>query len=349
MGLQEYFAQLGQGIDLVAECSGLSVPALEKMGASTHDVAELTCLHAIYFGSTPYTGKQRLAVDAARRNQHSLSTLRLIESFTRRVKELRAAWNLRVELCSTPGEQVSAVAKRRVRELRVPHKYRERALLRQHPNGLATLTVTGNGLDMTDAFRTIDQQHPGASFIARMLGTTDTDTSSDISPDSPAGTSPATRTRVTTMAVLRLEDYGKILRRKGDDVLVRTTSGAVITGAQLVERACANEGLITVISRVQGPVDLYRFERFASAKQRTMLAAEHPTCAWPGCSIPAERGQFHHLTPWKHGGETNIANLVTLCHYHNGVNEDDPNAPPRRGRLTRNGGTIVWQPPHTSR
>ncbi|MDN6474993.1 HNH endonuclease signature motif containing protein, partial [Corynebacterium flavescens] len=147
--------------------------------------------------------------------------------------------------------------------------------------------------------------------------------------------------------VLQLEDYGTILRRERDDVLVRTTSGAVVTGAQLVERACANEGLITVISRALGPVDLYRFERFASVKQRTMLAAEHPTCAWPGCTIPAERGQFHHLTPWSHGGETNVANLVTLCNYHNGVNDDDPNAPPRRGRLTRKGGKIIWQPPHT--
>ncbi|MDN6551698.1 MAG: HNH endonuclease, partial [Corynebacterium flavescens] len=107
------------------------------------------------------------------------------------------------------------------------------------------------------------------------------------------------------------------------------------------------EGLITVISRAQGPVDLYRYERFASVKQRTMLAAEHPTCAWPGCTTPAERGQFHHLTPWKHGGETNVVNLVTLCSYHNGVNEDDPNAPPRRGRLTRQDGKIIWQPPHT--
>ncbi|MGP5242185.1 HNH endonuclease signature motif containing protein [Corynebacterium flavescens] len=335
MGLQEYFAQLSRGVDLVAECSGLSAPDLEKMGASAQDAAELIGLHTIYFGPTPYTGKQRLALDAARRNGHCLSTLRLIESFTRRAKVQLGAWNLRVELCSTPGEQVTAVARRRLREMRVPRKYCERALLRQHPNGLATLTVTGNGLDMADAFRTIDQQHPGKSFIARMLGKADG--------------APAERTRVTTMAVLQLEDYGKLVRRERDDVMIRTTSGAVITGAQLVERACANEGLITVISRAQGPVDLYRFQRFASAKQRTMLAAEHPTCAWPGCTTPAERGQFHHLTPWSHGGETNVANLVTLCSYHNGVNEDDPNAPPRRGRLTRQGGTIVWQPPHTSR
>ncbi|MDN6198450.1 HNH endonuclease signature motif containing protein [Corynebacterium flavescens] len=333
MGLQEYFAQLGRGVDLVAECSGLSAPDLEKMGASAQDAAELIGLHTIYFGPTPYSGKQRSAVNSARRNGHTLSTLHHIESFTRRVKEQRAAWNLRVELCATPSEQVTAVARRRLREMRAPREYCERVLLRQHPNGLATLTVTGNGLDMADAFRTIDHKRPGESFIACMLGK--------------AG--PAARTRVTTMAVLQLEDYGTILRRERDDVVVRTTSGAVITGAQLVERACANEGLVTIISRTQGPVDLYRFDRFASVKQRTMLAAEHPTCAWPGCNTPAERGQFHHLTPWKHGGETNVANLVTLCSYHNGINEDDPNAPPRRGRLTRQGGTIVWQPPHTSR
>ncbi|MGP5507358.1 HNH endonuclease signature motif containing protein [Corynebacterium flavescens] len=332
MGLQEYFAQLSRGVDLVAECSGLSAPDLEKMGASAQDAAELISLHTIYFGPTPYTAKQRSAVCAARRNGHTLSTLQHIESFTRRITGKLDAWNLRVELCSTPGEHVTAVARRRLREMRVPRQYTERVMLRQHPNGLATLTVTGNGLDMADAFRTIDHKRPGESFIARMLGK--------------AG--PAARTRVTTMAVLQLEDYGTILRRERDDVLVRTTSGAVITGAQLVERACANEGLVTIISRTQGPVDLYRFERFASVKQRTMLAAEHPTCAWPGCNTPAERGQFHHLTPWKHGGETNVVNLVTLCSYHNGINDDDPNAPPRRGRLTRQGGTVVWQPPHTS-
>ncbi|MGP5508182.1 HNH endonuclease signature motif containing protein, partial [Corynebacterium flavescens] len=253
-----------------------------KMGASAQDAAELISLHTIYFGTTPYTGKQRSAVNSARSNGHTLSTLCQIESYARRVKARLAAWNLRVELCATPSEQVTAVARRRLREMCVPRTYCERALLRQHPNGLTTLTVTGNGLDMADAFRTIDHKRPSESFVARMLG----------------DAAPAARTRVTTMAVLQLEDYGKLVRREGGDVMIRTTSGAVITGAQLIERACANEGLITVISRTLGPVDLYRFERFASVKQRTMLAAEHPTCAWPGCTTPAERGQFHHLVPW---------------------------------------------------
>lgn len=38
-----------------------------------------------------------------------------------------------------------------------------------------------------------------------------------------------------------------------------------------------------------------------------------------------------------------MANLATLCHYHNGVNEDDPNAPPLRGRLARVDGKVRWQ------
>ncbi|MDN6198672.1 MAG: HNH endonuclease, partial [Corynebacterium flavescens] len=112
MGLQEYFAQLSRGVDLVAECSGLSAPDLEQLGASAQDAAELISLHTIYFGTTSYTGKQRSAVCAARRNGHTLTTLLHIESFTRRVQGRLAAWNLRVELCATPSEQVDAVARR---------------------------------------------------------------------------------------------------------------------------------------------------------------------------------------------------------------------------------------------
>ncbi|MDU7102848.1 MAG: HNH endonuclease, partial [Corynebacterium sp.] len=30
------------------------------------------------------------------------------------------------------------------------------------------------------------------------------------------------------------------------------------------------------------------------------------------------------------------------CPYHNGVNQDDPNAPPLRGRLARVNGKVRW-------
>ena len=92
-------------------------------------------------------------------------------------------------------------------------------------------------------------------------------------------------------------------------------------------------------------MNLYRTERLASPKQRTMAAAENPTCPWPQCNYPADECQVHHLTAWRHGGETNPENLTIACPYHNGVNDDDPNAPPVRGRLARVNGTIRWLPP----
>lgn len=99
----------------------------------------------------------------------------------------------------------------------------------------------------------------------------------------------------------------------------------------------------------EGPVNLYRTARVANDKQRIMAAAENPRCAWPGCNQPADLSQVHHLKAWSNGGETNMKNLVMCCAYHNGVNDDDPNAPPRRGRLERVGGRIVWRPPFTPR
>ena len=41
-------------------------------------------------------------------------------------------------------------------------------------------------------------------------------------------------------------------------------------------------------------------------------------------------------------------NLTIACPYHNGVNDDDPHAPPVRGRLHRHRGRIEWLPPWAS-
>ena len=96
-----------------------------------------------------------------------------------------------------------------------------------------------------------------------------------------------------------------------------------MTGAEYLERALKDRGLITLISPYEGAVNLYRTERFANAKQRLMAGAENPVCPWPRCAKPADECQIHHLEPWLHGGLTNIANLSTACAYHNGANDDD--------------------------
>ncbi|NLA55183.1 MAG: HNH endonuclease, partial [Corynebacterium humireducens] len=94
-----------------------------------------------------------------------------------------------------------------------------------------------------------------------------------------------------------------------------------------------------------GGVNMYREERFATWKQRMLLAAETILCPHPGCTTPASQCQVHHLTAWEQGGETNIENLSMACAVHNARNDDDPNAPPRNGRLERRPGGVVHLPP----
>ena len=143
----------------------------------------------------------------------------------------------------------------------------------------------------------------------------------------------------------------------GDDIELDLTNGATITGTEYLRRVLNDVGFsgdretgyVTLVHPEEGPVNLYRTARVANDKQRIMAAAENPRCAWPGCNQPADLSQVHHLKAWSNGGETNMKNLVMCCAYHNGVNDDDPNAPPRRGRLERVGGRIVWRPPFTPR
>lgn len=99
------------------------------------------------------------------------------------------------------------------------------------------------------------------------------------------------------------------------------------------------------VSCEHGPLDVFRFQRFTTAKQRLALEAENPCCTWEGCKVPFEKCQIHHIKAWARSGPSNILNLVPLYPNHNGVN-DDPDAPPSRGRMDRIGGRMTWIPPY---
>ena len=150
-----------------------------------------------------------------------------------------------------------------------------------------------------------------------------------------------------TNVIITLDQLTEILNDDdgtGDDVLLKMTNGATITGRDLVSRMLADIGLVTLVHPVKGPVNLYRLSRFANSKQRLMAMAENPTCPWDGCYHPADSAQIHHLKAWKYGGHTNPENLTVACPYHNGVNDDDPSTP-RRGRLERVNGKVRRIPP----
>ena len=59
-----------------------------------------------------------------------------------------------------------------------------------------------------------------------------------------------------------------------------------------------------------------RERRVTTRAQRTMTRAMYPTSAITGCEIAFERCELHHIVWWRHGGTTDLANLVPLCSKH---------------------------------
>ena len=84
-----------------------------------------------------------------------------------------------------------------------------------------------------------------------------------------------------------------------------------------------NDGVVhTVIVRngvvlhAPGELDLGRTTRLANRAQRRALRAMYSGCAIPGCSVRFDRCKIHHVVWWRHGGRTDLDNLLPVCTQH---------------------------------
>ncbi len=309
--LDSYLAALTQGMSVVAECYNTTEAQLVAAGCPAQHARELHHLAQIYFGECRF----RRIQTRARTTTHDLVTLLRIEHHVGRVKNTLEAWRLRELLCTTPADQIDQQARqhRPTRPASTPG-----ARLRRGKN-LWSVTITDRSSLIADLWKTLDTQEPAQSLLDGGAAST-----------------------LTTHVIIPLPRLAQVVHGDGD-IELRMGNGAVISGAEFVQRRFTQHGFVTLIHPVTGPINLYRTSRVANWKQRIMLAAEHHTCAWPGCHRPVEECQIHHIVPWKHGGNTNIDNLVPLCPYHNGINDDDREG--RRGHITRINGKIEWVPP----
>ena len=71
-----------------------------------------------------------------------------------------------------------------------------------------------------------------------------------------------------------------------------------------------------VVLHAPGELDLGRSTRLANRAQRRALRALYATCAVPGCSVRYSRCKLHHVEWWRHGGRTDLSNLLPLCSRH---------------------------------
>jgi hypothetical protein len=63
-------------------------------------------------------------------------------------------------------------------------------------------------------------------------------------------------------------------------------------------------------------LDLGRAQRLASPAQKLALVARDGGCVIPGCTVPGDACDAHHIVYWADGGPTDIDNLALLCDRH---------------------------------
>ena len=83
-----------------------------------------------------------------------------------------------------------------------------------------------------------------------------------------------------------------------------------------VRRLCCDGTIVGIVEGADGePLDIGRKTRSIPPALRRALHARDGGCRFPGC----DRTRFtegHHVKHWADGGETKLANLVTLCGFH---------------------------------
>ena len=114
--------------------------------------------------------------------------------------------------------------------------------------------------------------------------------------------------------------------------------------------------LATTLLGTRIPLAVGRTARTATPAQRRALAARDKGCIIPGCGIPAEACQTHHVQDWAAGGNTDLPNLALLCWAHHRqvdlgmwtivpATRRRPGPPTRTRRPTRN--PLARQPRRT--
>lgn len=307
-----------------------------RAGLDPNQVSAWAGVREVYFGATSYTRKQARAMQLARR--FSLHQLVLIE---RRLKRLpvNERWAPRLELLQVGGNY--RALEQAARDL-LPDDNRT-------PEDGVRFSKSKNG---KRKFSGSGDEHVLAALEQRLRDGLD--------PSRPAG--PQMFSRLTKIlegdagvqvpvprpiVAVAAEQHVAILADSGDDVLLGLTDGTTITGAEYVAALMGEifPSEVALVHPEAGPVNLYRTQRVANSKQRDLARIATPMCPVPGCRVSADLCEFHHIQAWSQGGETNLANLVPLCRYHNRVNHDDPRHTNRRGRIERIRGRPVWVSP----
>ncbi|MFX0539268.1 DUF222 domain-containing protein [Ornithinimicrobium sp. Y1847] len=104
-----------------------------------------------------------------------------------------------------------------------------------------------------------------------------------------------------------------------------TATGEVVPERAASQLACSGEITPVWLSPETGePLQLGRTARYATPGQWKALVVRDQHCTFPGCTVPPQWCDTHHLVWWSRGGTTDIMFLALLCgQHHTKVHQGD--------------------------
>ena len=92
---------------------------------------------------------------------------------------------------------------------------------------------------------------------------------------------------------------------------------AGLVDATTLELLACNATVRTALLAPNGALlDLGRSQRLATPPQKTALLARDGGCVIPGCLVPGDACDAHHVQWWQRGGRTDLENLALVCGRH---------------------------------
>ncbi len=97
-----------------------------------------------------------------------------------------------------------------------------------------------------------------------------------------------------------------------------TRHGQQLSAAELRQNLCNCRAIPIVMNGKSQILDLGAPERYFPDYMRQAILARDGGCVVPGCTVPPEHCEIHHLKPWELGGLTRVEDGTPACsgHHH---------------------------------
>lgn len=223
------------GVELLTEAMGKPAEQLPLEREYARSVARA----AEHFSGAAYSRYKKRALEAAQRNGHGLDVLILIAERARTLR-IKQRYVFTEALCNTAGDY-AAISRRATqlrREMQGPRVPDDGGRRIMHGTK-TTLQFTGPSHRMSEIWESA-RLDPLAWLTENRI---------------------VQRSTLTTNVVVSLDDYMQVLSGEGDEIELRATNGAVLTGAEYVARRLEDAGFprqlstpIADASIAEGPI-----------------------------------------------------------------------------------------------